>query len=380
MKSVILKKMGQDLRFDSVVEIPVINQKFDYKVAFDHDEIRELMPGDALVEGGGPFSIVFLENGTIHAVINPKHDFSKNEITGGKHNDAYRQYVRNSESLFRARLNSVYARQDSLRDIGSSHSNPMKKALDKRRDARNEEDYQTAEKEIAALRKNKLDKSPEGLALDRKAEVIYSERRKFQQKFIEQNRSLPAYYLVMSDLMYDEQPDIQLAKENQKSLANANPGHPYNAAIDNLVNGIEQIKVGGTFVDFTAPDLNGKKIVLSEQIKNKMILLDLWATWCSSCIRHTREMLPVYQDFKNKGFDIVGVAGEFKNSRRLVKFLEEEKWPWLHLLELDRENGIWEKYNVGNGGGGIFLIDPKGKIVAINPSADEVRNELEKRL
>jgi len=38
-------------------------------------------------------------------------------------------------------------------------------------------------------------------------------------------------------------------------------------------------------------------------------------------------MVPVYNEFKDKGFTIVGVAGELKNTSRLAKFLKKEKWP-----------------------------------------------------
>ncbi len=65
---------------------------------------------------------------------------------------------------------------------------------------------------------------------------------------------------------------------------------------------------------------------------------------------------------------------------RLVKFLEKEKWEWLNLVELDRQNNIWQKYCVDGGGGGIFLIDENGLILAKDPTAGEVRMELESRL
>lgn len=91
-------------------------------------------------------------------------------------------------------------------------------------------------------------------------------------------------------------------------------------------------------------------------------------------------MIPIYNEFKDKGFIIIGVAGEFKNTDNLVKRLEKEKWPWLNLVELDRKNAIWVKYGVNGGGGGIFLIDEKGNIIAEDPTAEEVRKELESRL
>ena len=54
--------------------------------------------------------------------------------------------------------------------------------------------------------------------------------------------------------------------------------------------------------------------------------------------------------------------------------------PWLSLVELDKQNRIWEKYGIANWGGGTYLVDNAGTIIAINPSADEVRNILRELL
>jgi hypothetical protein len=91
-------------------------------------------------------------------------------------------------------------------------------------------------------------------------------------------------------------------------------------------------------------------------------------------------MVPVYEEYKDKGFTIIGVAGERKNTDRMIKFTEKEKWSGLNLVELDGQNNIWKKYNVDGGGGGIFLLDEDGKIIAIDPTAEKVRQELKSRL
>ena len=174
--------------------------------------------------------------------------------------------------------------------------------------------------------------------------------------------------------------DPVTARITYKNLVENNPGHPYNPLALDMINAIDNILVGKKFTDFEAPDLSGKILKLSEKINEKVALLDLWATWCGPCIARTKTMLSLYDEYKDKGFTMVGVAGEFKNSKNLLTFLEREKWPWLQLLELDRQNNIWQKYGVDNAGGAMFLIDENGLILAKDPTAEEVRVELEKRL
>ncbi len=74
------------------------------------------------------------------------------------------------------------------------------------------------------------------------------------------------------------------------------------------------------------------------------------------------------------------MAREFENTEKLEKRLAIENYPWLNLIELDDQNAIWEKYGVPNSGGAMFLVDKNGKILAINPTADKVREKLGKLL
>jgi hypothetical protein len=91
-------------------------------------------------------------------------------------------------------------------------------------------------------------------------------------------------------------------------------------------------------------------------------------------------LIPVYYEFKNSGFTIIGVANEIDNTNQLRKTLEREKFPWVNLIELNNENGIWLKYGIPGAGGKTFLADKDGKILAIKPTAEEVRNILIQKL
>jgi alkyl hydroperoxide reductase subunit AhpC len=62
------------------------------------------------------------------------------------------------------------------------------------------------------------------------------------------------------------------------------------------------------------------------------------------------------------------------------KIIEKEKFPWINLVELDHKNQIWERYGVTRSAGATFLIDKVGKILAIDPTAEEVRKILNDKL
>ncbi|KFC57588.1 hypothetical protein FEM08_36350 [Flavobacterium gilvum] len=94
----------------------------------------------------------------------------------------------------------------------------------------------------------------------------------------------------------------------------------------------------------------------------------------------SKSYIPVYEKYKDKGFVIVGVAGEFKNTDAYKIAIAKDKYPWLNLIELDNKNGIWNKYNISNSGGSTFLIDSKGKILAIHPDAEQLEKILKELL
>ncbi|MEK9133990.1 MAG: TlpA disulfide reductase family protein, partial [Pseudomonadota bacterium] len=64
---------------------------------------------------------------------------------------------------------------------------------------------------------------------------------------------------------------------------------------------------GGELIDFTLPDLEGKKRSLHEW-RGKVIVLNFWATWCPPC----REEIPLFISLQKKhpadDLQVIGVA------------------------------------------------------------------------
>ena len=58
--------------------------------------------------------------------------------------------------------------------------------------------------------------------------------------------------------------------------------------------------------DFTLKDMNGASVRLSDY-KGKVVLLNFWATWCGPCKVEIPEFVEVYEEYKDRGFEILGV-------------------------------------------------------------------------
>lgn len=110
--------------------------------------------------------------------------------------------------------------------------------------------------------------------------------------------------------------------------------------------------------DFSLPDIYGNAFRLSA-LQGKVILIDFWATWCPFC----RESIPVlkslYDDYKDKGFEVVGIALEYDNGRALRIFSEEKKINYTLLIGNEELAKDYSAYGVPT----RFLINREGKIV-----------------
>jgi thiol-disulfide isomerase/thioredoxin len=91
---------------------------------------------------------------------------------------------------------------------------------------------------------------------------------------------------------------------------------------------ITALKDGFDRIDFSFPDLNGKKVSLSDsKFKNKIVLVQFFGSWCPNCMDETAYLVPFYEKYKEKGLEIVALAYErstdYERSKRNILRLRE---------------------------------------------------------
>lgn len=125
--------------------------------------------------------------------------------------------------------------------------------------------------------------------------------------------------------------------------------------------------------------VDGKAFALQD-LEGQYVLLDFWASWCGPCFRDLPYVVKLHEKYNGKsftdasGFDVVSVALE-KSENRWQKAVERFGFTWdkqiVDQVQFVRLSSIASAYNVSQ----IptkFLINPKGEIIGVNQSYEEI--------
>ncbi len=99
--------------------------------------------------------------------------------------------------------------------------------------------------------------------------------------------------------------------------------------------GVATIKDRKTAPDFSLTDANGAKMKLSD-LRGKVVLLNFWATWCGPCVIEIPWFESFEQQYKSKGFEVVGVSMDEDGWPAVKPFIAEHKMNYRVLLGDDQ--------------------------------------------
>ena len=89
-------------------------------------------------------------------------------------------------------------------------------------------------------------------------------------------------------------------------------------------------------MDFAQKDTSNKVVKLSD-IEGKIVLLEFWGSWCGPCREENPLLVKIYNEFKQKGFEIFGVASE-TDKLQWKKAIKADGLTWTNVTDLKGSN------------------------------------------
>jgi thiol-disulfide isomerase/thioredoxin len=362
-------------------EVPIVNFGFTHTLEVPFPEKYVIYFWDELYHGAARPIYFFAEKGTVSFKLYPTEQFDRNVIRGGPLTKEMQDYDSALNARFGPLFAPYYKKFDSLYKNDLALSDKARKLYDILRNTDDPKVEDTLYRAIEKLKEAGEYDSPVVTSLNQDEDSIKRVRMYWINDYIRDHVDLFSYSKIyeLLDERYTgdrSQVDIPFMNSIYPVFAKKYPDHPYTARIGHMLEAINNIKVGSHFLDFVTETPEGKLIKLSDSIRGKVALIDLWASWCGSCRARASSMIPVWKKYHAQGFTVFAVAREFRDLNAFHTAMIRDAYPWPSYVEMDNKNSIWAKYNIFGSGGCTYLVDRDGKIVLIHPSAEEVEKLL----
>jgi peroxiredoxin len=112
--------------------------------------------------------------------------------------------------------------------------------------------------------------------------------------------------------------------------------------------------------DVTFISIAGQKIS-TQSLRGKVVMVNFWATSCTTCVREMPQMVDTYNQFKGQGLEFVAVAMDYDRPDHVLNFAQARKLPF--TVVLDSGGDIAKSFNEVKLTPTTFLIDKQGRII-----------------
>ena len=112
--------------------------------------------------------------------------------------------------------------------------------------------------------------------------------------------------------------------------------------------------------DVRVPSLQGQPVSLS-QFRGKVVLVNFWATTCTTCVSEMPRLTESYRKFAPRGYEMLAIAMDYDRPDWVLNYATKNELPFTVALDLKGE--------AAQAFGGVrltptsFLIDRQGRIV-----------------
>ncbi len=104
-------------------------------------------------------------------------------------------------------------------------------------------------------------------------------------------------------------------------------------------------------------------------------MIDFWASWCGPCRKENPENVRIYNLYKSKGFQIVGVSLD-KDAEKWNAAIAKDRLTWIHVSNLQEWNDPIAKLYVVEAIPFTVLLDERGTIIGKDLHGEALETKL----
>lgn len=187
---------------------------------------------------------------------------------------------------------------------------------------------------------------------------------------------------VLAGANLEQLPDSTLGKEAYQSFADIFRKKE-DKSLDEVIRLLEsngrRLELPGKEFKLVGTDFTGEDFDL-KSLRGKVVLIYFWASASQACEQEHPYMLSVYNTYKNKGFEIVGIGLDEKKDQAQA-FIKKLSMPWINIWD-SRKAGVskvMETYGV-SAVPTLILLDRDGKVISLEARGLLLGKALEKLL
>ena len=135
------------------------------------------------------------------------------------------------------------------------------------------------------------------------------------------------------------------------------------------------LKAGDKAPDFKLDAIDGRKVSLADY-RGRYVVIDFWASWCPDCRRDVPAVVDMYNNFKEKGVEFLGISFDTK-TEAWKNCVDKMGIKYQQASELKgmREAAVAKDYRI-SWIPTMYVVDPHGRVALATVMSDKVREFL----